>query len=171
MQTRVDPESDALLQREVAACLRVGDLVGGFIWPAIWLISVFEPLDLFVIRRDQTIDVDIRLLPDSDTAPMLEGHPALSQLHLVGRRWRDAGSFSRLSLESGLFKALKARGYDLIVHLTRLRDDVIGDLRPLNAGSLSNAAPIEAITAVLLQLNVRYKTRAALRLTGINLDK
>ena len=49
--------------------------------------------------------------------------------------------------------------------------DLIPDLRPLNAGSLSNAAPIEAITAVLLQLNVRYKTRAALRLTGINLDK
>lgn len=41
-------------------------------------------------------------------------------------------------------------------------------LRPLNAGSLSNAAPIEAITAVLLQLNIRYKTRAALRFTGID---
>ena len=47
--------------------------------------------------------------------------------------------------------------------------DLIPDLRPLNAGSLSNAAPIEAITAVLLQLNVRYKTRAAIRLTGIEL--
>jgi NADPH-dependent F420 reductase len=45
----------------------------------------------------------------------------------------------------------------------------IPDLRPLDAGSLSNAAPIEAITAVLLQLNVRYKTRTALRLTGIDL--
>jgi 8-hydroxy-5-deazaflavin:NADPH oxidoreductase len=47
--------------------------------------------------------------------------------------------------------------------------DLIPDLRPLDAGSLSNAAPIEAITAVLLQLNVRYKTRAAVRLTGIEL--
>lgn len=47
--------------------------------------------------------------------------------------------------------------------------DLIPDLRPLNAGSLSNAAPIESITAVLLQLNVRYKTRAAIRLTGIKL--
>ena len=45
--------------------------------------------------------------------------------------------------------------------------DLIPDLRPLNAGSLSNAMPIEAVTAVLLQLNVRYKTRAAIRLTGI----
>ncbi|MBW3555413.1 MAG: NADPH-dependent F420 reductase [Actinobacteria bacterium] len=47
--------------------------------------------------------------------------------------------------------------------------DLIPDLRPLNAGSLSNAMPIEAVTAVLLQLNVRYKTRAAIRLTGISL--
>lgn len=46
---------------------------------------------------------------------------------------------------------------------------LIPDLRPLNAGSVANAAPIESFTAVLLQLNVRYKTRAALRLTGIDL--
>ena len=39
--------------------------------------------------------------------------------------------------------------------------------RPLNAGELSNAMAIEAFTAVLLQLNVRYKTRVAPKLTGI----
>jgi NADPH-dependent F420 reductase len=42
------------------------------------------------------------------------------------------------------------------------------DMRPLDAGELSNAAPIEAFAAVLLQLNVRYKTRAAVRFTGID---
>lgn len=41
--------------------------------------------------------------------------------------------------------------------------------RPLDAGELSNATAIEAFTAVLLQLNVRYKTRAAVRFTGIDL--
>jgi NADPH-dependent F420 reductase len=41
-------------------------------------------------------------------------------------------------------------------------------LRPLDAGTLSNATPIEAMTAVLLQLNVRYRTRAALRITGVD---
>ena len=41
--------------------------------------------------------------------------------------------------------------------------------RPLNSGTLSNAMAIEAFTAVLLQLNVRYKTRVAPRLTGIRL--
>jgi NADPH-dependent F420 reductase len=39
-------------------------------------------------------------------------------------------------------------------------------LRPLEAGSLSSAAAVEAMTAVLLQLNRRYKTRAAIRVTG-----
>ena len=62
--------------------------------------------------------LEVDALVYDDTAPMLEGHPALSQLHLVGRKWRDAGALSRLSQESGLFRALKARNYDLIVHLT-----------------------------------------------------
>jgi NADPH-dependent F420 reductase len=46
--------------------------------------------------------------------------------------------------------------------------ELIPGLRPLDAGQLSNAAPIEAFAAVILQLNVRYKTRAAVRLTGID---
>ena len=45
------------------------------------------------------------------------------------------------------------------------------DMRPLDAGELSNAAPIEAFAAVLLQLNVRYKTRAAVKFTGIDLGE
>ncbi|TDT16246.1 reduced coenzyme F420:NADP oxidoreductase [Ilumatobacter fluminis] len=42
--------------------------------------------------------------------------------------------------------------------------------RPLDAGELSNATAIEAFTAVLLQLNVRYKTRVAPQLWGIKSD-
>ena len=45
---------------------------------------------------------------------------------------------------------------------------LIPGLRPLDAGRLSNAAPIEAFAAVILQLNVRYKTRAAVQITGID---
>ena len=41
-------------------------------------------------------------------------------------------------------------------------------LRPLQAGGLAMATPIESFTAVLLQLNVTYKTRVALKLTGIS---
>jgi hypothetical protein len=39
--------------------------------------------------------------------------------------------------------------------------------RPLDAGELQNATAIEAFTAVLLQLNIRYRTRVAPKLTGI----
>ena len=46
---------------------------------------------------------------------------------------------------------------------------LIPGLRPLDTGTLANATPIEAFTAVLLQLNVRYRTRSALRMTGIEL--
>jgi predicted dinucleotide-binding enzyme len=53
---------------------------------------------------------------------------------------------------------------------TEAVSEIIGrmpDLRPLDAGLLSSAAPVEAFTAVLLQLNVRYKTRATVKFTGI----
>jgi hypothetical protein len=40
-------------------------------------------------------------------------------------------------------------------------------MRPLDAGELSLATPIESFTAVLLQLNVHYKTRVAVKFTGI----
>jgi NADPH-dependent F420 reductase len=44
----------------------------------------------------------------------------------------------------------------------------IPNMRPLDAGGLSQATPIESFTAVLLQLNVRYKTRVAVKFTGID---
>ena len=44
----------------------------------------------------------------------------------------------------------------------------VPDLRPLHAGSLAAAAPVEAFTAVLLGLNARYKGRATIHLTGID---
>lgn len=43
----------------------------------------------------------------------------------------------------------------------------IPNMRPLDAGELSLATPIESFTAVLLQLNVRYKTRVAVKFTSI----
>jgi 8-hydroxy-5-deazaflavin:NADPH oxidoreductase len=45
---------------------------------------------------------------------------------------------------------------------------LIPGCRALDAGKLSNAAPIESFAAVILQLNVRYKTRTAVRVTGIS---
>ena len=63
-------------------------------------------------------DIEIDALVYDQTAPLLEGHPALAELHLVGRNWKKAGFLSRFALEKQLYGALRARGYDLIVHLS-----------------------------------------------------
>jgi NADPH-dependent F420 reductase len=43
----------------------------------------------------------------------------------------------------------------------------IPNMRPLDAGELAMATPIESFTAVLLQLNLHYKTRVAVKFTGV----
>ena len=56
---------------------------------------------------------------------------------------------------------------------TRIVSNLVAKIpgcRPLDAGQLSNATAIEAFTAVLLQLNVRYRTRVAPKLWGIRND-
>lgn len=45
--------------------------------------------------------------------------------------------------------------------------DKVPNMRALDCGELSLATPIESFTAVLLQLNVRYKTRVAVKFTSI----
>ena len=40
-------------------------------------------------------------------------------------------------------------------------------LRALDAGGLHSAMPVESLTAVLLQLNIRYKAKAGVRITGV----
>ena len=62
--------------------------------------------------------VEVDALVYDDTAPMLQGHPSLSQLHFVGRKWKKLGILSRLLREKKLFSDLKARHYGLIVHLS-----------------------------------------------------
>ena len=62
--------------------------------------------------------VEIDALVYDGTAPMLEGHPALAQLHAVGRNWKNEGFLARIALEKRLHGALRARRYDLIIHLT-----------------------------------------------------
>ena len=70
------------------------------------------------VLKSANPSLEVDALVYDDTAPMLEGHPALSRLHAVGRKWRDQGLASRLSKERALFGELKERRYDLIVHLS-----------------------------------------------------
>ena len=45
--------------------------------------------------------------------------------------------------------------------------DSIPDFRALDGGRLANSRYVESITAVLLNLNSKYKTRSGIRITGI----
>jgi NADPH-dependent F420 reductase len=45
--------------------------------------------------------------------------------------------------------------------------EMIDGLRPLDAGSLNQAAAIEAFTAVCITLNIRHRAHSTLRLSGI----
>ena len=61
--------------------------------------------------------LEIDALVYDDTRAMLAGHPALAQVHCVGRSWRTTGALRRCAAEWQLYSALRARHYDLIVHL------------------------------------------------------
>jgi heptosyltransferase III len=75
-----------------------------------------SPVISLLKNREPRMEVDA--LVYDDTAPMLEGHPALSKLFLVGRKWKEAGALKRVLLEKRLFGSLRERRYDLVVHLS-----------------------------------------------------
>lgn len=62
--------------------------------------------------------MEVDALVYDETAQMLDGHPALAQLHTVGREWRDRGVLDQFGKETALFRTLRGRRYDLLVHLT-----------------------------------------------------
>src|SRR2546427_4705377 len=49
---------------------------------------------------------------------MLEGHPAIAQIFTIDREWKRRGLASQFRAEAGLLRSLRARRYDLVVHLT-----------------------------------------------------
>src|SRR4030095_6456236 len=75
-----------------------------------------SPVISLLKTRAPHLEVDA--LVYDDTRPMLEGHPARSELFFVGRKWRERNALARLSLERHLLKSLRARRYDLVVHLS-----------------------------------------------------
>jgi len=54
----------------------------------------------------------------ADTAPMLSGHPALAQLHTIDRNWKRQGLKRQALAEWQLLRELRARRYDLVIHLS-----------------------------------------------------
>ncbi len=62
--------------------------------------------------------LEIDALVYLETAPMLAGHPAIARVHTIDRNWKKRGVLAQLAAEWRLLRALRAREYDLLVHLT-----------------------------------------------------
>ena len=73
---------------------------------------------VFSVLKNHAPHLEIDALVYQDTAEMLSLHPALSQLHAIDRKWKSAGIFTQAKAEWKLLSTLRARRYDLIIHLT-----------------------------------------------------
>jgi heptosyltransferase-3 len=73
---------------------------------------------LFTVLRNRVPSAELDALVYSDTRPMLDLHPAIAQVHVVNRAWKDLGGLARLAQEWRLFAGLRERRYDLVVHLS-----------------------------------------------------
>ena len=62
--------------------------------------------------------VEIDALIYRETRPMLAFNPDLSQVHTIDRAWKKSGPFDHVRSEWRLLQSLRARRYDLVVHLT-----------------------------------------------------
>jgi NADPH-dependent F420 reductase len=72
------------------------------------------------------------------------------------------------NLESGLeADVLVCSDHPSAAEATIELTNLMAGLRPLNAGSLSQAAAIEAFTAVCITLNIRHKAHSAVRMSGL----
>src|SRR5574342_677632 len=50
-----------------------------------------------------------------ETAPMLEGHPAISKLHLYDKKWKEQSFFKRWKDEIALLKTIRGQRYDMLI--------------------------------------------------------
>ncbi|MBL8399220.1 MAG: putative lipopolysaccharide heptosyltransferase III [Candidatus Accumulibacter sp.] len=73
---------------------------------------------VFTVLKANVPQAEIDALVYADTAEMLTLHPAIAQVHTIDRKWKQLGTIGQIKVELALYNALKARGYDLIIHLT-----------------------------------------------------
>lgn len=62
--------------------------------------------------------VEIDALVYRETAPMLENHPAIARVFTIDRDVKRRGVFAQMAAERRLLAELRARRYDLLIHLT-----------------------------------------------------
>lgn len=73
---------------------------------------------VFSALKNHSPQIEVDALVYQDTAEMLTLHPAISEVHTIDRHWKKLGLLGQISAEWRLFSRLRARQYDLIIHLT-----------------------------------------------------
>ncbi len=73
---------------------------------------------VFSVLKQAAPQCEIDALVYGETASMLQGHPAVAHIHVIDRRWKRQGLLAQAAAEWKLLSALRARHYDLVVHLT-----------------------------------------------------
>jgi heptosyltransferase III len=73
---------------------------------------------VFSVLKAHAPHIDIDALVYADTAAMLTLHPSISELHTIDRQWKKLGPLAQAGAEWRLLQTLRARRYDLIIHLT-----------------------------------------------------
>jgi heptosyltransferase-3 len=73
---------------------------------------------VFTVLKNHAPQLEIDALVYADTAPMLTLHPAISRVHTIDRGWKQLPPLAQAWHEWGLAAGLRARRYELIVHLT-----------------------------------------------------
>lgn len=73
---------------------------------------------VFSVLKNYAPHVEIDALVYGETREMLTLHPALENIFTIDRAWKRETPWARLRHEWRLLKQLRARRYDLLIHLT-----------------------------------------------------
>lgn len=73
---------------------------------------------VFTVLKNHLPQVQIDALVYHETREMLTLHPSIDHVFTIDRAWKQRGLVQQLGDELQLLRRLRARGYDLVVHLT-----------------------------------------------------
>lgn len=73
---------------------------------------------VFSVLKNHAPHIRVDALVYQDTAEMLTLHPAINEVLCVDRLWKKQGLLRQAAAEWRLLAALRARRYDLVIHLT-----------------------------------------------------
>src|SRR5262245_46370974 len=73
---------------------------------------------VFTVLKNHAPSIETDALVYAETRHMVDLHPAIAQVHVVDRRWKELPAYARLTHEWRLHSAMRARHFDLLVHLS-----------------------------------------------------